>query len=141
MNYDPDSTRFNIMQDQYFKNLTSDAGAVLLTPLVAIPLDPSVMKGQLQNSSLVIDLTPESAFGKTYANWQSWLGYSSVSSAEKTAYEAYQLSKKYVNSMDAPPFARNNQLWRLDLVSNQGALGKKKTPNNHCIIYIHKWVN
>lgn len=123
MNYDPLSTRFNVMQDQYFKNLTSDAGAVLLTPLVSQPLDPSVMKGQLQNSSLVVDLTPESAFNETYGHWQNWLGYSDTSSAEQSALEAYQHSKKYINNMDAPPFVRYKQLWRLDLISNQGALG------------------
>jgi hypothetical protein len=139
MDYDPLSTRFNIMQDQYFKNLTSDAGAVLLTPLVPRPLDPSVMKGQLQNASLVIDFTPESAFDRTYSHWQSWLGYGDVSAAEKTAFEAYQLSKKYMNNMDAPPFARHKQLWRLDLVSNQGALGKKKKNRN--TIYIIYYIN
>lgn len=126
MDYDPLSTKFNILQDQYFKNLTSDAGAVLLTPTVLQPGDPSTMKGQLQNSSLVIDLTPATAFGSTFGNWQSWMGYStdSIASGAATALSNFQSTRKYVNSFDAPPFERNSQLWRLDLVSNQGALGK-----------------
>ncbi|KAI7901676.1 uncharacterized protein BX663DRAFT_513651 [Cokeromyces recurvatus] len=124
MNYDPSSTKFNILQDTYFQNLTSDAGAVLLKPHVLQPGDPSVMKEQLQNSSVVIDLTPDSAFGSTYNNWQSWLGYSDdkISSAEKAAFDTYQQTKKYINSYDAPPFARNKQLWRFDLITKEGAL-------------------
>ncbi|KAG2233218.1 hypothetical protein INT48_007638 [Thamnidium elegans] len=124
MNYDPSSTRFNILQDQYFRNLTSDAGANLITPNVLQPADPSVMKGQLQNASLVIDLTAATAFQTSFSNWQNWLGYSdsAIASATETALTNYKSSKKYVNSYDAPPFARNKQLWRLDLVSNQGSL-------------------
>lgn len=124
MSYDPSSTRFNLLQDQYFRNLTSDAGAVLITPPVLQPADPSVMKGQLQNASLVIDFTPATAFQSTVDGWQSWLGYSKsgmeagIAAAEKTTGS----SRGYVNSFDAPPFLRNEQLWRLDLVSNQGAL-------------------
>jgi hypothetical protein len=126
MDYDPLSTKFNIFQDQYFKNLTSDAGAVLLAPTVLQPGDPTTMKAQLQNSSLVIDLTPLTAFQSTYGNWQTWMGYSdsNITKAEATALSNYQGNGKYVNSFDAPPFARNKELWRFDLVSNQGALGR-----------------
>lgn len=122
MSYDPSSTKFNILQDQYFLNLTSDAGAVLLKPTLAQPGDPSTMKGQLQNSSLVFDFTPLSAFQSTYSNWQNWIGYSSdkIKSGEASALELYKSSRKYTNSFDAPPFERNNQLWRFDLISNEG---------------------
>lgn len=113
------------MQDQYFQNLTSDAGAKLIVPTVLQPADPSVMKGQLQNTSLVVDLTVSSAFGSSYSNWQSWLGFSDdkISSATGTQADTYKQTRKYVNSVDAPPFARNKQAWRLDLVSRGDALG------------------
>jgi ABC-type Fe3+-hydroxamate transport system substrate-binding protein len=126
MSYDPSSTKFSMPQDQYFQNLTADAGGNLTTPTTAQPGDPSVMKGQLQNSSLVIDLTPEYAFNASYANWQHWLGYSAdkIKEGESSALDAFKTSKQYINSMDAPPFERNSELWRLDLVSNQGASGK-----------------
>ncbi|CAO3624459.1 unnamed protein product [Mucor hiemalis] len=124
MNYDSSSTKFNILQDQYFQNLTADAGAVLIKPTLAQPGDPSTMKGQLQNSSLVFDFTPETVFQSTYANWQAWLGFNrdKISSGAATALENYKSTNQYINSYDAPPFARNDQLWRFDLVSNQGAL-------------------
>ncbi|KAL7331630.1 hypothetical protein PS15p_203796 [Mucor circinelloides] len=124
MDYDTSSTKFNIMQDQYFQNLTSDAGAKLIVPTVLQPADPSVMKGQLQNTSLVVDLTVSSAFGSSYSNWQSWLGFSDdkISSATGTQADTYKQTRKYVNSVDAPPFARNKQAWRLDLVSRGDAL-------------------
>ncbi|KAI8640712.1 hypothetical protein BD408DRAFT_419323 [Parasitella parasitica] len=124
MDYDTSSTKFNIMQNQYFQNLTSDAGATLIVPTVLQPADPSVMKGQLQNTSLVIDLTPAYAFNSSYSGWQSWLGFSDdkISSATSAQAEAFKQTRKYVNSVDAPPFARNKQAWRLDLVSNDGAL-------------------
>ncbi|CEP13331.1 hypothetical protein [Parasitella parasitica] len=124
MDYDTSSTKFNIMQDQYFQNLTSDAGATLIVPTVLQPADPSVMKGQLQNTSLVIDLTSASAFNSTYGGWQNWLGFSDdkISSTTATQAEAFKQTRKYVNSVDAPPFARNKQAWRLDLVSDDGSL-------------------
>lgn len=125
MDYDTSSTKFNIMQDQYFQNITNDAGATLLVPTTLQPADPSVMKGQLQNTSLVIDLTAESAFGSTYSDWQSWLGYSDseISSAASTQSTSYKSTRKYVNSVNAPPFARHKQAWRFDLVANGEALG------------------
>lgn len=125
MDYDTSSTKFNIMQDQYFQNITSDAGATLLVPTTLQPADPSVMKGQLQNTSLVIDLTAASAFGSTYGDWQSWLGYSDsdISSAASTQATSYKSTRKYVNSVNAPPFARYKQAWRFDLVANGEALG------------------
>jgi hypothetical protein len=127
MSYDPMSTKFNILQDQYFQNLTSDAGAVLIKPTLAQPGDPSTMKGQLQNSSLVFDFTPTSVFKSTYDNWQTWLGFSKdkIKSGADAALEAYKSTHKYINSYDAPPFERNNQLWRFDLVSSEGSSGKK----------------
>jgi hypothetical protein len=125
MSYDASSTKFSIFQDAYFKNLTADAGGVLITPTLAQPGDPTTMKGQLQNSSLVIDFTP---YQSSYSNWQTWLGYSesTISSAAETALTNFKSSGKYVNGYDAPPFERNKELWRVDLVSNQGALGNAK---------------
>ncbi|KAI7869705.1 hypothetical protein BDF14DRAFT_1741634 [Spinellus fusiger] len=122
MSYDPSSTRFNVLQDVYFKNLTADAGGLLTVPLVAQPGDPSTMKGQLQNSSLVIDITPLWSV-QNYGYWQSWLGYSDsdVQNAADAAFTLYKTVKPYQNDPNAPPFERNNQLWRLDLVANNGA--------------------
>lgn len=140
MNYDPSSTKFNLFQDQYFVNLTSDAGGVLqiFKSSDLTPADPSVMKGQLQNASVVIDFTPAWAFNGTYTSWQTWLGYSNskIQSAADTSYNTYQTTRKYINDLDAPPFARSNQLYRMDLVSNNGALGKKKKPVDICIVLI-----
>lgn len=125
MSYDASSTKFNIFQDTYFKNLTADAGAVLITPTLAQPGDPTTMKGQLQNSSLVIDFTPNQS---SYSAWQKWLGFSEsdISTAAALALTNYRTTGKYVNGYNAPPFARKKELWRVDLVSNQGALGNAK---------------
>jgi hypothetical protein len=120
------SARFNIYEDKYFQSLAADAGAILQT-FSAEELRPSsfdVMKQRLQNASLVVDFTADTVFNTTYANWLLWMGYTNIDGAAQAAYNTYLQSFKYVNSYDAPPFARNQQLWRPDLNSKQGSLGK-----------------
>ncbi|KAG0182668.1 hypothetical protein DFQ28_007352 [Apophysomyces sp. BC1034] len=124
MSYDPMSTRFSVMTDQYFRNLTADAGANLTVPTLANPGDPSTMKGQLQNSSLVLDLTPAGVFKDSFDAWQEWIGYSkdNITSAANQALERFKTTKPYINDPNAPPFERHNQLWRFDLVANRDAI-------------------
>lgn len=130
MEYNANLARFNIYQDAYFSSLTSDAGGTLqlFNQDDARPSSPIVMKERLQNASLVIDLTPETVFNSTFSGWQSWMGYSNdgIQAAAESAFNNYLQTRKYVNSYDAPPFARSQELWRLDLNSRQGALGNLK---------------
>ncbi|KAL0081929.1 hypothetical protein J3Q64DRAFT_1178940 [Phycomyces blakesleeanus] len=120
MSYDPSSTQFNVPNNIYFQNLTADAGAKITVPLVARPGSPLTMKGQMQNSSVVIDLSPSSSFKNNFDDWQSWMGYSesSVNAAADAAFRRYETIKPYVNDPEGPPFERNSQLWRLDLVAS-----------------------
>ncbi|KAF7731934.1 hypothetical protein EC973_007765 [Apophysomyces ossiformis] len=124
MSYDPMSTKFSVVMSQYFQNLTADAGANLTTPLLANPGSPSSMKAQLQNSSLVLDLTPANVFQDSFDAWQQWMGYSkeNITRAADQALEAFKTTKPYINNPDAPPFERHSQLWRLDLVANHDSL-------------------
>ncbi|KAI8974357.1 hypothetical protein BDB01DRAFT_807142 [Pilobolus umbonatus] len=125
IDYDASNDRYYIFQDRYFQNLTQDAGATLLTPLVQQPGHPATMRDQLQNSSLVIDFSPMTAFDNGgYDNWLQWLQYDPELTrlGEETALSMYKSSKQYINNVNAPPFIRNRQLWRLDYLSNRGAI-------------------
>ncbi|KAI8388261.1 uncharacterized protein BYT42DRAFT_559497 [Radiomyces spectabilis] len=123
MSYDPMSTKFAVLTDLYFVNLTADAGGNLTTPLLAQPGDPSTMRTQLQNSSLVIDLTADYVFDNSFASWQNFIGYSSenITKGADRALQRFQTQRPYVNDPDAPPFERYGQLWRLDKIAHDGA--------------------
>ncbi|KAH8552762.1 hypothetical protein BGW37DRAFT_490172 [Umbelopsis sp. PMI_123] len=115
--YFPDSTKFNVFEDMYFKNITSAAGANLTTALIAQPGDTSTLRAQVTNSSLVIDFTALVAPNNTFDYWNNWIGYiqPNLTNAANTALDnAQQHGGLYINDPEAPPFERFNQLWRVD---------------------------
>lgn len=125
MQYDLPSTKFGVMQDVYFKNLTADAGANLTTATIAQPGDPSTMRAQLTNSSLVVDFTELIAPNNTFNYWNDFMQYiqPNMTNAANTAFSnAEQHGGLYINDPEAPPFERNLQLWRVDrTASSDGA--------------------
>ncbi|CAO3672201.1 unnamed protein product [Umbelopsis ramanniana] len=125
MQYFPDSTKFNVFEDMYFKNISADAGGNLTTSLISQPGDPSTMRAQVTNSSIVVDFTALIAPNNTFDYWNNWIGYvqPNLTNAANTALDnAKQHGGLYINDPEAPPFERFNQLWRVDKsVSAAGA--------------------
>ncbi|RUP50386.1 hypothetical protein BC936DRAFT_139396 [Jimgerdemannia flammicorona] len=129
--WDPNGPAFNYKTDAdiYYKQLTQDAGAIFTIPssntLYRIYTNDT-LRGQLQNASHVIDLTPFSqADASNIKSWLSLTGYSfsQVNASDYTAMtNALTNAGNYINDPQAPPFMRYKRLWRLDYEANTNGI-------------------